>query len=124
MATKLNSLSAWNLANQTLAENMQSALELLQNAPFSADPASPYRQAQAAAQALAAQAKRLAVLGLEQIDEDIADGALLDELDAAAADAKSEADLIAKTTKTVAGISKAVDTVTGLVTKIGALPFL
>jgi hypothetical protein len=124
MAVNLSSLSAWTLANQALAENMQSALTLLQDAPYSADPASPYQRAQAAAQALAAQAKRLAVLGLEQIDEDIAGGTLIAEIDSAAAQAKAEADLLAHATKTVEGIAKAVDSVTGLVTKIGALPFL
>jgi hypothetical protein len=124
MTVTLNSLAAWTLANQALAENMQSALTLLQDAPYSADPASPYQQAQMAAQALAAQAKRLAVVGLEQIDEDIANGTQIDELDAAAAQAKKEADLIASATKTVTGITRAVDSVTGLVTKIAALPFL
>ncbi|HEY0085489.1 MAG TPA: hypothetical protein VGB65_06225 [Allosphingosinicella sp.] len=124
MAVNLNCVSAWTLANQALVENMQSALTLLQDAPYSADPASPYQQAQAAAQALAAQAKRLAVLGLRQIDEAIAEGTLIQQLDAAAAEAKREADVIAAATKTVTGITKAVDSVTGLVTKIGALPFL
>jgi hypothetical protein len=124
MTVNLNSLPAWTLANQALAQNMQSALTLLQDAPYSSDPASPYQQAQAAAQALAAQAKRLAVLGLKQIDEDIAGGPLVEEINSAAAEAKSEADLIAAAAKTVAGIARAVDSVTGLVTKISGLPFL
>ena len=46
------------------------------------------------------------------------------EIDSAAAQAKAEADLLAHATKTAEGIAKAVDSVTGLVTKIGALPFL
>ena len=124
MTVQLNSLRAWSLLNQALVENLQSALTLLQDAPYSPDPNSPYQQAQGAAQALAAQAKRLAVLGLKQIDDDIAGGTLIEEIGAAASEAKSEADLIARTAKTVAGIAKAVDSVTGLVTKIGSLPFL
>jgi uncharacterized protein with FMN-binding domain len=124
MAVNLNCVSAWTLANQALVQNLQSALTLLQDAPYSADPDSPYQQAKAAAQALAAQAKRLAVLGLKQIDEAIAEGTQIQQLDAAAAKAKSEADVIAGATKTVAGIAKAVNSVTGLVTQISALPFL
>lgn len=124
MAVKLNSLAAWSDAHQALAENMASALQLLQDAPYSADPASPYQQAQAAAQALAAQGRTLAVLGLEQIDEAIANGPLLGQIAASAAEAKREADLLANAAKTVDKINAAVGTVTALVTKIGALPFL
>jgi hypothetical protein len=124
MAVKLNSLAAWSDAHQALAENMASALQLLQDAPYSADPASPYQQAQAAAQALAAQGRMLAVLGLNQIDEAIAEGPLLGQIGASAAQAKREADLLANAAKTVDKITAAVGSVTALVTRIGALPFL
>ena len=124
MAVKLNGLAAWSDAHQALAENMASALELLQDAPWSSDPASPYQQAQSAAQALAAQGRELAVLGLGQIDEAIACGPEMKQIAASAAEAKREADLLANATKTVAKVTAAVGSVTALVGKIGSLPFL
>ncbi len=124
MAVKLNSLAAWSEAQQALAENLSSALQLLQDAPYSSDPASPYQQAQAAAQALAVLARKLAVLGLEQIDEAIASGPELGQIASSAAEAKREADLLANATKTVGKITAAVGSVTALVGKIGALPFV
>lgn len=124
MAVKLNGLAAWNDAHQALAENMASALQLLQNEPWSADPDSPYQQAQKAAQALAAQGRELAVLGLGEIDQAIADGPEMGRIAASAAEAKREADLIANAAKSVAKITAAVGSVTALVGKIGALPFV
>jgi hypothetical protein len=124
MAVKVNGLAAWSDAHQALAENMASALQLLQDAPYSADPASPYQQAQAAAQALAGQGRELAVLGLGQIDAAIAGGPEMAQIAASAAQAKREADLLAKATKTVGKISAAVGSVSALVGKIAALPLV
>jgi hypothetical protein len=124
MAIRLSGLAAWTEAQQALAENLGSALELLQNAPYSADAGSPYQQAQAAAQQLTAEAKRLAVLGLEEIDEAIASGGLVAEINETAARVKNEADLLARAAKTVANVTAAVGSVTDLITKVGALPFL
>lgn len=124
MAIDINSLGAWTETNDTLTEDLHSALELLAHAPWSADPASPYVCGEREQQRILAAMRLHAVAGLKQIDAEIAAGTLIAEINALSAQARHEADLIKNAAKTIQGITKAVDLVTGVVGKFNALPFL
>ena len=117
-------MAAWSQARAALVENLSSAMELLQDAEYSDDPQSPYQQAEAQSQRILAELRTLAVTGLKQIDEQIASGGVVADIEAEATQAKHEADLLANATKTVGKITSAVDLASGVVTKIGALPFV
>lgn len=124
MPTKVNSLSAWTQTRNTLTQNLVSTLELLETEPASQDPASPYQIAEAKAQQILDEMRRLAVTGLKQIDDQIASGGLVADIAKLSKKAKAEADRLRNATKTIAGITKAVDAVTEVVTAISSLPFL
>lgn len=124
MPVKVNSLGAWNQTRNTLTQNLVSTLEFLEIEPFSHDPASPYQFAEAKAQQLLDEMRRLAVTGLRQLDDQIASGSLVSDLAKLSKKAKVEADRLKNATKTIAGITRAVDSVTEVVTAISGLPFL
>ncbi|HEY0044081.1 MAG TPA: hypothetical protein VGB62_05980 [Allosphingosinicella sp.] len=124
MAIKVNSMAAWSQARAALVENLSSTMELLEDAPYSDDPQSPYQQAEAQSQRILGDLKTLAVAGLKQIDAQIASGGVVAQIAAQAAQAKQEADLLANAAKTIGKITKAVDLASSVVTKISALPFV
>jgi hypothetical protein len=124
MAIKVNVLGAWTQTRNTLVQNLTSTMELQQNAPFSQDPASDFVQAGAQADRIQDQIRIHALSGLKQIDNAVAAGKLVKDISDLSKQAKVEADRIKNAAKTVAGITKAVDLVAGVVTKIAGLPFL
>ncbi len=124
MSIKVNTLGAWTQVRNTLVQNLQSTLAFLEDEPFSADPASAFQQAEDQADKLLVQLRALAVTGLKQIDEQVAQGTLLADITAAATEAKKEADKLKNAAKTIDGIVRVVDGITSIVTKIGGLPFL
>lgn len=124
MATGVETLSAWTAAKQAQVLAMKAATTILRDAEYSDDPESPYQQAQSAAQTLADAGKRLAVLGLKNIDAAIAAGGVVAEIEAAATDAKQEAALLANAAVKVTKLAKVVTAVSQVVGKIGALPFV
>ena len=124
MAITTNSLAAWTETNETLTQDLQSVLTFLATAPWSADPASPYALAEAEQTRLTAAIHQHAVTGLQQINDEIAAGPLIAEINALSARAKQEATLIANAVKTVTGITRAVDLATGVVSQFNKLPFL
>lgn len=124
MPTKVNSLGVWAQARNTLTQNLTSTLELLETEPASTDPASPFQIAEAKAQQILDDVRRLAVTGLRQIDDEIASGTLVTDIADLSKKAKAEADRLSKAAKTIDGITKAVDSATEVVTAISGLPFL
>lgn len=124
MPTNANSLAVWTETNQTLTDDLNSVLELLAREPFSADPASPHVRAQKERERLVNAMQRHAVLGMKLIDDEIAAGPLVGEINDLSKEAKREAELIKNAAKTIDGITKAVDLVAGVVDKFNALPFL
>lgn len=124
MATKTNDLDAWKLTRNTLAQNLASTLEFLSTEPFSADPNSAFKQAKKQRDRILDEIERLAVAGIQQIDDQIAAGDLVKQLTDLAKDAEAEADRLKEATKTIAKITKAVDTATAVVTRITQLPFV
>jgi len=124
MAVNINGLAAWTETRETLSENLHSVLELLARAPFSEDPASPYARAQAEQSRLLEAMQRHAVAGIRQIDDAITASGLLGEVDALSKEAKAEADRLKNIAKTIDGITRAVNLVSGVVAKFAALPFI
>ncbi|MFL6844501.1 MAG: hypothetical protein ACJ8ER_06435 [Allosphingosinicella sp.] len=124
MATKINSLDAWVATRNALAQDLSSTLEFLSTTPFSSDPASDFQQAKAQRDRIIDQLQQLAVAGIEQIDEAIAAGPLLQQIGDLAQQANKEADALKNATKTVTKIASVVDQAAGVVTKIAQLPFV
>lgn len=124
MAIEVNSLAAWTEARAALTGTLQATLLFLENAPYSADLASPYQQAEAQSRQLMTQLRALAVLGLEQLDAQIAAGPQVAEIESAARQAKQEADALQNAATTIASITSAVNAATSVATKLSGLPFL
>jgi hypothetical protein len=124
VATKINSLDAWVATRNALAQDLSSTLEFLSATPFSSDPASDFQQAKAQRDRIIDQLQKLAVAGIEQIDEAIAAGPLLQQIGDLADEANKEADSLKNATKTVTKIASVVDQAAGVVTKIAQLPFV
>jgi len=121
MAIKTNSLDAWKQTRNTLAQNLASTLEFLSTEPFSADPNSDFRKARAQRDRILEEIERLAVAGIQEIDDQIAAGDLVSRLNDLAKEADEEADRLREAAKTVDKITKAVDMAAGVVTKITKL---
>jgi len=124
MATKVNVLGAWTQARNTLVQNLATTFDFLDDVPFSDDPNSDFVKGNAQADRIQDQLRLLALSGLKQIDDAVASGTLVQDISDLSKKAKAEADRIKNAAKTVAGITKAVDLVAGVVTKIAGLPFL
>ena len=124
MTKRVNQLSAWTQSRNALVENLTSTFQFLETEPHSNDPNSAFRKAEDESTRILEELRKLAVAGLRQIDDQIAAGTLVKDIADAAKDAKREADLLKKATKTIAKITKAVDVAAGVVTKIAGLPFL
>jgi uncharacterized protein YchJ len=99
-------------------------MAFLESAPYSADPASPYQQAEARSQEILSQLRALAVLGLKQLDAQIAAGPEIAQIESAARQAKQEADALQNAAKTIGSITTAVNAATSVVTQLSGLPFL
>ena len=124
MATKVNSLPVWIQIRDALADDLSSTLEFLANAPFSADPASDFQQAKQQRDRIIDEMQQLAVLGIKEIDAEIASGELVQQIEGLAAKADQEANALKNAAKTIGKISSVVDTATSAVVQIGKLPFL
>ena len=124
MATKINVLGAWTQTRNTLVQNLTSTFDLLQDAAFSTDPASDFVRGNAEADRIQDQIRQLALLGLKQVDDAIAAGTIVQDINDLSKKAKVEADRLKNAVKTIGGIAKAVDMAAGVVTKIAGLPFL
>ena len=124
MPTKVKSLAGWIQARNILIENLSSTFALLETAPFSEDANSDFVRGNAEADRIQEQLRKLAVAGLKRVDDAIASGDLVAEIAALSKEARKEADRLKNAAKTIAGIAKAVDMASGVVTKIAGLPFL
>lgn len=120
----VETLPAWSAADQAQRKAMRAASAILRDADYSDDPSSPYQQAEQACQTLAEAGKRLAVVRMKRIDSAIAASGLVAEIDAAATEAKKEADLIATATAKVEKLTQVVTAVTQIATRISTLPFV
>jgi hypothetical protein len=124
MTVQLKTLDSWAQTRDTLVETLTLTLGVLQTAPWSDDPASPYRKAQATDATVLEAIHHHAVVGLEQIDDTIAAGPLIQQIDAAATAAQEAANRIAATTHMIDDVIGAVTLATGVVAKFAALPFV
>ena len=124
MAVQLKTLGAWAQTRNTLVQDLTMSMQVLQSAPFSDDPASDFQKATATDTQILEALRRHAVLGIEQIDDAIAAGPLVEQINALSKAAKKEADRIQAIAHTINDIAGAVDKVTGVVTKFAALPFI
>jgi hypothetical protein len=124
MAIEMNSLAAWTQTRAALVATLQATMALLENEPYSADPASTYQQAEAQSQDIFAQLRALAVVGLKQLDAQIAAGPQVAAIETAARQAKQEADALQNAAATIASITSAVNAATSVATKLSGLPFL
>jgi len=124
MATKVKTLGAWIQTRNTLIENLSSTLELLETAPFSDDPNSNFVRGNAQVDRIQDQLRELALAGLKRVDDAIASGDLVKAISDLSKGAKKEADRIKQATKTIEAITRGVDLVAGVVTRIAGLPFL
>ena len=124
MAVQLKTLGAWAQTRNTLVQDLTMSMQVLQSAPFSDDPASDFQKATATDGQILEALRRHAVLGIEQIDDAIAAGPLVEQINALSKAAKKEADRIQAIARTIDDIAGAVDKVTEVVTKFAALPFI
>jgi hypothetical protein len=124
MATNLNSFGFWAETRNALVAAVGATSQFLVDEPTSDDPNSGYRLAKAEMKRLLDALERLAILGLKQIDDEIAASNLVKDLDAFSKEAKEEADRLKNAAKTIQEIADVVGKITGVVTKIAGLPFL
>lgn len=124
MAIKTDTLGAWIQTRNTLVQNLVTTMEFRAPLPNSGDPGSDFAKANAQIDRLTNQILELALVGLKQVDDAIASGTLVQDIAALSKEAKKEADRIKRATRTIQDIVKAIDMVTGVVTKILGLPFL
>lgn len=124
MAILLKTLPAYRETRNALVEAMGAAERVMAVSPFSADPASPYQQANQALANGAIQLRALAFNALQALDEQIAAGDLVASLSARAKAAHEEANDIADTAGTIEKIVGIIDRIAGIVVKISELPFL
>ena len=121
MTVQIKTLGAWAQTRNTLVENLTMTLAILQEAPFSDDPASVYQQAQARETQVLDALRRHAVLGVKEIDDAIAAGPLVAEIGDLSRAAKREADRIAAITHTIDDVAAAVNMVSAVVEKFAVL---
>lgn len=124
MPVKIQTLGAWAQTRNTLVQDLTMSMQILQSAPFSDDPNSDFQRATATDNKLLDALRRHAVLGINQIDDAIASGPLISEINSLSKAAKKEADRIQAIAHTIADVAGVVDKVTGVVTKFAALPFI
>lgn len=124
MPTNTNFLEAWQNANDALILSLAAATEIMNGQPFSEEASSLYQRARAEIRVIQGELNRLALAGLVQIDEAIANGDVVQGLTQLAREAKEEAQALDNAAKTLETVAKAVDMVAGVVTKIAGLPFL
>jgi len=124
MPVKIQTLGAWAQTRNTLVQDLTMSMQILQSAPFSDDPNSDFQRATATDNKILDALRRHAVLGINQIDDAIAAGPLIGEINDLSKAAKKEADRIQAIAHTIADVAGVVDKVTGVVTKFAALPFI
>ena len=124
MPVQIKTLGAWAQTRNTLVQDLTMSMQILQSAPFSEDPASDFQRATATDNNILEALRRHAVLGINQIDDVIAAGPLVSEINDLSKAAKKEADRIQAIAHTITDVAAVVDKVTGVVTKFAALPFI
>ena len=124
MDVNISSLGFYEDVYQTLQRAMRWALEVQLRAERSPDPDSDYQRARAIEDEINQLVRRLALMDLQRIDEEIAKSGIVAEIGELTKEAKEEADAIDNATKTVKRIADVVGKIAGVVTKISGLPFL
>ena len=123
MSIDVSGLVAWEDTRNALVDDLGVTYAFLVDEPTSDDPNSGYRRGKAEARRIIDALDRHSILGLKQIDDEVAGSGLVAEITALAREAREEAARLKNATKTIEGITKAVDMATGVVTKIAGLPF-
>ena len=124
MPVQIQTLGAWAQTRNTLVQDLMMSMQILQSAPYSDDPNSDFQRATATDSGILDALRRHAVLGINQIDDAIAAGPLVGEINTLSKAAKKEADRIQAIARTITDVAGAVDKVTAVVTKFAALPFV
>lgn len=124
MTVKVDQLGAWRQTRNTLVSNLEETLEFQNGVPGSTSPGSDYMRADREMKRIEKALRELALAGLKRIDDAIANGNLVKQIADESRRAKREADRLKQITKTLNDIKGAIDTVTGVVTKIAGLPFV
>jgi len=120
--TRIDELEAWKSARNALFADQASTWEFLQGVDYSGDEESEYQQARGVLDRIARDLRRLGLKGLELVDQAIARSELVESITELAKEAEREAARIKKASKTLDGITKAVDLATTVVTKVVGLP--
>ena len=123
MATNVDNLDAWSETRNALVGDLGATYTFLVDEPTSDDPNSGYRRGKAETRRILDAMERHSILGLRQIDDQIAASDLVAEITKLAHEANQEAERLKNAAKTIEGIVNAVDMATGVVTKIAGLPF-
>lgn len=124
MPTVLKDVSGFATAEEVLAYLSRALNNKLNQSEPSADPGSDFKRLDDALRKVLDARLALAAARLRDINDDIANGEIVGEIEAAAADSKKEADRIKKATKIVSEMVAFVDQVTegaGLIGKILSL---
>lgn len=122
--TELKDIPSFQTTEEVLVYLSKALSNLLNLAEPNPDSGSDFMRLNATLQKVLRARAKLAAARLKQIDQAIADSGIIDQIDAAAADAKKEADRIKRATKVVNDIVGFVDEITksvGLVGKILSL---
>jgi hypothetical protein len=124
MPTVLKDVSGFAAAEEVLAYLSRALNNKLNQSEPSADPGSDFKRLDDALRKVLDARLALAAVRLRDINDDIANSEIVGEIEAAAADAKKEADRIKRATKIVSDMVAFVDQVTqgtGLIGKILSL---
>lgn len=122
--TEFKDIPSFQTAEEVLVYLSKALNNLLNLAAPDPDPSSDFMRLNTTLQKVLKARTKLAAARLKQIDQAIADSGIIDQIDAAAADAKKEADRIKRAAKVVNDIIGFVDEITksvGLVGKILSL---
>ncbi len=124
METSISNLDFYGDVYRTLQQAMRWALEIQLRADRSHDPDSDYQRARAIEDEINQLVRRLALMDLQKIDDQIAHSDIVAEIRELSKEAKDEADAIDNAAKTVNRIAEVVGKVADIVTKVAGLPFL
>lgn len=124
MPTALNSVDAWKDSRAALVDALRVVFELLETEPYSSSGSSRYQRLQACANRILDKLRLIALVGLRQIDDTIASGQQIAQLNGLAKQAKQQAAQLQRATATINGIASAIDDAVSVVDRIVGLPFV
>lgn len=121
MTKKMKSFGPWIQTRNVIADVLGMAWDHSNSLPASEDEDSEFAKVNRIIEELLSLLKRHAILGLNLVDESIANSGLIEELKVLSSEAKTEADRIKNATEKLEKFTAVVNKITTVVEKISAL---